>query len=484
MPPTIARQFAEYCASLSLSDMDAADVDYTKKLLFDTLGTTVGGYEWSDSAAVMVETGRALGGGDGDAGVATDDTGRAGGDGTATVLATGERLDAGAAALANGALSHSLDYDNRHSPGSLHIGSSVVSAALAAADSADADGRTLLEGIVAGYDVAARLGMACNPRSSHERGFHPTGTCGTFAATAAAGVVVGLSVDQFVAAFGVNGSQAGASYQCSRTGGWNKRIHPGLAARRAFAALAFAENGFRGPPDPIEGELGFLQAYADRPRPERATTDLGEVYEAARTKVKPYPVGTFAHVPIALLTDLVAEGEVDPSTVEEVVVELPTSGAAMFAREADASHPTTSADAQFDMPFSVALALTAGEVGLTAFDAAIADEYPGEFGRLMDATRTIGSEELEAYLPELYPGRVTVRTASGTVERFRDWVAGEPDHPMSWADLSEKFADLTPRFDEAGRAAVADAVRTVEDRSARELIAVISSAGESRSDTK
>jgi 2-methylcitrate dehydratase PrpD len=462
MARSIARRFAEHCASLSLSDLHGDDVEYTKKLLLDTIGTTVGGYEWSDSASVMVETGRTLGGD---------------GTGAATVLATGERLDPGAAALVNGALSHSLDYDNRHSPGSLHIGSSVVSAALAAAESVDADGRTLLEGVIAGYDIAARLGMACNPRSSHERGFHPTGTCGTFAATAAAGVVVGLDADQFVAAFGVNGSQAGASYQCSRTGGWNKRIHPGLAARRAFTALAFAENGFEGPPDPIEGELGFLQAYADRPRPERATAGLGEVYEAARTKVKPYPVGTFAHVPIALLIDLVAEGDVDPATVEEVVVEVPTSGAAMFARQSGVPHPSTSVGAQFDMPFCVALALTAKPFGLTAFEDAIADEYPGEFGRLMNVTQTVGSEELEAYLPELYPARVTVRTGSGTFERFREWVAGEPDHPMSWADLARKFADLTPGFDEEGRSAVTRAVRSVEDRSARELVQMICSAG-------
>jgi len=461
MAPTIARQLADYCASVSLSDLNDEDVEYTKKLLFDTIGTIVGGYHWSDSASVMVETGRTLGGD---------------GTGAATVLATGERLDAGAAALVNGALSHSLDYDNRHSPGSLHIGSSVISAALAAAESVEADGRTLLEGIVAGYDVGARLGMACNPRSSHVRGFHPTGTCGTFAATAAAGVVVGLDADQFVAAFGVNGSQAGASYQCSRTGGWNKRIHPGLAARRAFAALAFAENGFEGPPDPIEGELGFLQAYADRPRPERATAGLGEVYEAARTKVKPYPVGTFAHVPIALLIDLVDEGDLELATIEEVLVEVPTSGAAMFARQSGEPHPTTSADAQFDMPFCVALALTAKPFGLTAFDEAIANEYPGEFGRLMNVTRTVGSEELEAYLPELYPSQVTVRTGSGTFERFREWVAGEPAHPMSWADLAKKFADLTPEFDEERRSAIARVVRSVQDRSARELIQTICSA--------
>jgi len=95
----------------------------------------------------------------------------------------------------------------------------------------------------------------------------------------------------------------------------------------------------------------------------------------------------------------------------------------------------------------------------------------------MDATHTVSSEELEEYLPDLYPGRVTVRTSSGTVERFRDWVAGEPTHPMSWTDLTGKFADLTPQFDEGGRTAVAHAVRTIDDRSARDLVETLRSAG-------
>ena len=462
MSTTIARQLAEYCVALSLDDLDDETVDYTKRLLLDSVGTAVGGYDWSDSADVMLETARTL---HGDAR-----------EGEATVLATGERLAPADAALANGALSHSLDYDNRHSPGSLHVGSSVVPAALAAAETVDADGATLMEAVVAGYDVAARLGMACNPRSSHERGFHPTGTCGTFAATAAAGVVYGLDADRLLAAFGVNGSQASGGYQCSVSGGWNKRIHPGLAARNAFVAVAYAENGFEGPPDPIEGELGFLQAYADRPRPERATNDLGSVYEATRTKIKPYPVGTFAHVPIALLIEIVTEGDVDPDRIEEIVVELPTSGAAMFGREDGDTHPTSSADAQFDMPFAAALAVTRRDAGLTAFDEALERRNGGSFDRIMDVTRTVGSDHLETYLPELYPARVVVRTPDGSIERFREWVRGEPSHPMAWTDLESKFADLTPRLDADDRTAVVDAIRTLETGTAHELTGRLRSA--------
>jgi len=70
VPMTIAREFADYCVDLSLEDVDDATVEYTKKLLLDTLGTIVGGYHWSDSADVMVGTARSLHGGSG-AGSAT-----------------------------------------------------------------------------------------------------------------------------------------------------------------------------------------------------------------------------------------------------------------------------------------------------------------------------------------------------------------------------------------------------------------------------
>lgn len=454
---TIAREYARHCSTVAYEDLSDEVVDWAKKHVLDTVGNAVGGYHWSDSGETVLGAARDLHG-DADAG-------------SATVLATGDRLPPQLAALVNGTLAHSLDYDNRHSAGSLHVGSAVVTAALAAAEAADADGETFLSGVVAGYDVSARLGMACNPRSSHERGFHPTGACGSFGATAAVGTIYGLDVEDLRTAFGINGSQASGSYQCSLTGGWNKRLHPGLAAKNAFVSVALATNGFTSAEAPIEGDLGFLQAYADRPRPERATEGLGEVFEVTRTKIKPYPLGTFTHVPIALLVELVAETTLDPTDVREVTVEMPTSGAKLFGRAPGVGHPTSAVEAQFDMPFAAALSLVYGEVGLGTFDDALAEDYPGEFGRLMDVTTTVGSDELEGLLPDLYPARVTVRTRSRRYERYREWVEGEPDHPMSWTDLERKVRDLTVALDEQARADAVARIRNVESVTGRDLTA-------------
>lgn len=458
MGETVTQTLGEYCAALSLVDVDPETIEYAKQLVLDTLGTAVGGYVWSDSAEITVDTARAL-------------HAKESAVGQATVLGTSDRLSPGGAALANGALSHSLDYDNRHSAGSLHIGSSVISAALAAGEVAEVDGEQFLEAVIAGYDIAARLGMACHPRSSHQRGFHPTGTCGTFGATAAVGVINGFSTEEFVTAFGINGSQASGGYQCSRTGGWNKRIHPGLAARDAFTSVAFTANGFEGPTAPIAGELGFLQAYANDPRPARATEALGERFEAAHTKIKPYPIGTFAHVPISLLIDLATEQELVPATIEGIDIELPTSGAEMFGREPTHTHPTGSNEAQFDMPFAVALAVTERQVDIRTFNEAVNGSYNNEFTQIMNATETIGSDELESYLPELYPARVRVQTSDATYERFREWVSGEPTHPLSWGELTNKFTTLTPSLEEDTQRTVIEQVKTIEAQALSDVLA-------------
>jgi 2-methylcitrate dehydratase PrpD len=458
MTPPIAHQLASFCRALELDALDAEAGTAMRKLLYDTIGTATGGARWSDSADLALSIAREM-----DAG------------GPATVLGTGEQLAPENAAFANGVLSHSLDYDTRHSAGSLHVGSSVVPAALAAAQAAGVGGRRFLRAVLAGYEVAARLGMACHPRSSHARGFHPTGTCGAFGATAAVGVVRDLSVAELVAAFGFAGSQAAGGYQCSVAGGLNKRFHPGLAARGAMLAVTAAQHGFEGPPDPIEGELGFLQAYAEDSRPAAATAALGRRFEAVRTKIKPYPVGTFAHVPIALLLELGEIHGLGPETIERVEVTLPTSGAEMFGREPDTPAPTSSAAAQFDMPFGAALALCHGEAGLGAFTAALETADAG-FQRVMARTQTIASAELEAALPERYPAAVTVETATDSYSAQRAWVAGEPDHPLSWGALDGKVADLFGVSDPAGLAPVRAAVQALPAGDPAELVAAVETA--------
>ena len=84
--------------------------------------------------------------------------------------------------------------------GSIHSSAPIIPAALAAAQMVDASGKDLVAAIVAGYEVQIRLSLALVPKSHYERGFHPTATCGTFGAAAAAGRVLGLDAEAMAGA--------------------------------------------------------------------------------------------------------------------------------------------------------------------------------------------------------------------------------------------------------------------------------------------
>eukprot|EP01035_Chromulina_nebulosa_P041711 gene41711-56471_t len=170
------------------------------------------------------------------------------------------------AALLNGALGHSLDFDDTHADSSLHPSAPVVPAAFAV--------------------VCCRLGNALDPTSHYARGFHPTATAGTYGAAAAAAKLFGLSKEQIISAFGVSGSQAAGSLQFLVNGAWNKRYQVGASAMNGVIAATLARNDFVGATESVEGKHGLLVGYSDNAHPDKATAGLGTVYETMKIGVK------------------------------------------------------------------------------------------------------------------------------------------------------------------------------------------------------
>jgi 2-methylcitrate dehydratase PrpD len=173
------------------------------------------------------------------------------------------------AALLNGALGHSLDFDDTHADSSLHPSAPVVPAAFAVGELTGASGRDVLTAIVAGYEVCCRLGNALDPTSHYARGFHPTATAGTYGAAAAAAKLFGLSKDQIIAAFGVSGSQAAGSLQFLVNGAWNKRYQVGAAAMNGVIAATWRATISSARPNRSRASTGCWSATATTPIPTR-----------------------------------------------------------------------------------------------------------------------------------------------------------------------------------------------------------------------
>ena len=151
-----------------------------------------------------------------------------------------------------------------------HPSVSVCSAAVALAEVAGSSTPELFVAVMAGYDVACRLGIALGP--SHGRGgWHATGTVGTFAATAACCRLLGLSRDQVVTAFGIAASQAAGIN--AGIGTTAKPLHAGKAAAAGVLTARLVAAGATGSAEGLERYAALTSTTFD---PERVAATLGE----------------------------------------------------------------------------------------------------------------------------------------------------------------------------------------------------------------
>jgi YbgC/YbaW family acyl-CoA thioester hydrolase len=416
--------------------------DRLRRHVLDTIGIVVGAREVAASSESVL-----------------DGCARLAGDGGEATTAAGDRRPATDAALLNGTLAHSLDFDDTHRESSLHPGAPVIPAALAVAEREGVDATRFLEAVHAGYDITCAVGRAVNPDAHYERGFHVTATCGTFGAAVAAGVAAGLDREELLNAMGIAGSQAAGSLQFLANGAWNKRLHPGLAAQRGVEAATLAAAGFEGAADPLAGTDGFLKGYSGDATPD-AVRDVGERTAVTETALKPYPCCRYMHAALDALVDIAET--YGPGEVKRMVIDLPEPGVRLTGDPiARKRRPENFVDCQFSMPFGAALAIDRGAADLTAFLDAQDDLDDPALRALMDATEVTATDAVAGLFPEQWAARVVVETDTEQIERTVGTARGEPEDPLDWSATEAKFANLLDAAevsdDTSGR--LADAVR-------------------------
>jgi 2-methylcitrate dehydratase PrpD len=416
----MAAQYAHGGAAVAEPVLERA-----RDLLLDHVGVTLGGVPEPSSRAVRTAL-AAL---------------RA--HGAATVLGTDLRLPAPDAALANGAAAHALEMDDTHQGGSIHLGAAVIPAALAASELRRVGGVDFLRAVIAGYDVAGRLAMALDPAAHYARGFHPTGTCGTFGAATAAGLSLGLDAAGVRAALGVAGSQAAGSMEFLSDGAWTKRLHPGWAAHAGLYAAVLAQAGYSAPASIFEGRFGTLHAYSDRAR-------AGALRPAAepvlmRTSIKPHACCRYAQGPIDAVLRLRAAHGLDPRDVARIEVGLVDAAFPIICEPLAAKRrPTSVVDAQFSLPFSVAVALIDGDAGPDRFT----PERAGDplVRQVMDTVEPTRDAALDARYPAVWPVWVRLTLRDGRrLDAHVDHPTGDPERFPTRDELLAKFRTLAAR---------------------------------------
>ena len=427
MPP-ITRTLVNFSYSLSHGELSGEVLRQARYLLLDYLGTTLAGSQTESSRSVY----RLL----------THSAPH----GPCTVIGTPVQTSAEYAALANGTAAHGVELDDTHQAGSIHLGVVMFSTAIALSQILpDVDANRFFTAVVAGYEVAARLGIAVQPKYHYELGFHPTATCGVFGAAITAAKLMGLDEERMLSAVGIAGSMAAGSLEFLADGAWTKRLHPGLAAQNGILAARLAAEGFRGPGTILEGRDGFLSAYSRNSKPELVTEDLGATFEILRTSIKPHACCRYLQAPIDGLIELATTHDIFPEQVERVEIAVLEAGWPLVCEPRERKYsPTNIVDAQFSMPYGAAVALTNRAAGLDQFSGD--SLHSPEIKNLMGKVAMTKDSRIEKNFPVEWPAHVQVLLKNGKkFETYIRYPKGDPENPLSWEELSAKFCSLAVR---------------------------------------
>ncbi|MEJ8278051.1 MmgE/PrpD family protein [Pseudonocardia spirodelae] len=409
-----------------------------------------------------------------------------GGAQAATAIGLPQRVPAPSAALVNGTLAHSLDFDDTHLPSVLHPSAAVVPAALATAERTGAGGRALLAAAAVGIEVTCRLGMAGYDEDLgnsvfFEHGQHATAICGTVGAAVASGMLQGLDADRLTSVVGIAASMGAGVIEANRTGGTVKRVHCGWAAHGGVVAADLARHGLTGPPTVIEGRFGFLRAFCgERTHPQRVVDGLGETWETPGVFFKPYPCNHFTHAGVDAALRLRAQG-VTADDVRGLVLGVPAPVLRTIAEPLEEKrHPRSGYHAAFSGPYTVAAALLGGG-GLGVSHEDFTDAAAADPRRLDLAARVrvVADDEATRGFPHQFPAVLTAELHDGTsvTERVRE-NRGGPQRPLSADELAAKFTTNARRAvgADTAEAVVASLWDLRDDRPVTEVMAGIRAA--------
>ena len=382
--------------------------------------------------------------------------------GPATMFGQPEGASAADAALVNGGLIHSLEFDDTHTASIAHGSAVVAAAALSVGEAQEATGATLLGAFARGWEVLIRFGLA-SPLGFQSRGYQTTSVGGTLAAALVTSELAGLTEDQSVAAIGISLSQASGVFEFLTNGSSVKSLHPGWAAHGGVVAALLARSGMTGPETSLEGRYGLFRQFAgDDAAPERFRTMLGDIgrhWHLPNAAYKFYPSCHYLH-PFIEAAGILADRGVRAGDVSRVLCRVPLPEAGIICEPWERKQaPETGHAGRWSLPIVIAARLVDGKVDLSTF------EQPAS-AAVRDLAGRMRWEPLpDARFPERFEAEIICELKSGASHTVRiDDVDGNHTRPPSPERVLAKFrANAARTLAPAAIEAVAEAAQGLEN---------------------
>jgi 2-methylcitrate dehydratase PrpD len=362
----------------------------------------------------------------------------------ATVLGRSERVDMASAALVNGITSHTFDFDDTHLKTIIHPAGPVASAVLALAEKNGAGGRTVIDALVLGIDVACRIGNTMYP-DHYDRGWHITGSTGMLGAAAGCARVLGLDEQQTQMALGIAASQPVGLRE--QFGTMTKPFHPGGAARAGLMSALLASRGFTASPRALEAPRGFVQVASDKRAWHEVTDELRERFEISFNTYKPFACGIVIHPSIDACVQLRQQG-IAPEQVERIELRVHSLVLELTGKK----EPRDGLQGKFSVYHGCAAGLIYGQAGEDEFSDAVVNDP-----RVV-ATRNKVQATVDDTIDEAAVDVTAVLKDGRRVHVRVDHAIGSLQNPLSDAQLEAKFNALVHPV--LGEARARDITRT------------------------
>ncbi len=433
---------ADFLVNKKFNDLPAEIVEKVKEYVLDVIGCTIAASEQPQIKAL------------------TDVLQAEGGNPHSSVFAHGFKTSVMSAAMLNGTMGHTFDFDDDHREGTMHPSVAVFPAVFAVGENRKATGKEFLRSFILGLEVMIRLGESLLGKSYYQ-GFHPTGTCGVFGAAAACATVMGLDALRTKYALGIAGSFSAGTQECTGEGAWQKPLQAGHPAMGGVLAASLAEKSYVGSGTVLDGPNGLIRAlsYKDQYDYGRITETLGKKWEMSETSIKVHACCRFSGPVADCALDLYRQG-VRAGDVKNILALVGDFSIRMLCNpEERKRRPVTHVDAQFSLPWAIAVAICKNRTGIDEFrNEALKDP------EVLALARKVTWEldpEAEAMYPKAYPSTLIAELYDGRkLKAHVDFPKGDPENPATREEILSKFHSLTEKY--LDRALRGEIIKTVD----------------------
>lgn len=357
-------------------------------------------------------------------------------DGESTLIGTEWAAPAAEAALVNGGLMHSLEYDDTHTGAIAHGSSVLASTALAVGEAEGNSGREVLHAYAVWYEVLIRLGLS-SAGDFQKRGFQLTSVGGALCAAGIAAMLKRLDKNGIAMAVGIALSQASGVFAFLSNGATVKSMHPGWAAHCGIKAAELAKAGITGPDKPFEDTFGLFRVFAGDAeasgRFKAHVADLGERWHLPDVAFKFLPCCHYIHPFVEAAADLSKDG-LRSDEIESLHFHVPGGAAPIICEPWEEKCRAAGHSARWSLPVVTAMQLVQGRVDLASFEA----EAPAEVYAL--AARSTWGPLKDSGFPRRFDAALEIASHNGETRLLRiDDVYGNASRPPSKEAILDKF---------------------------------------------